>query len=211
MLTMNENIPYSLRNKPETPVKNDITCFSDKEKALFALAIAKRQWPNFKLWSELDDSRGNLGPIFKRCLDYMSSFLQGDGSQKGVSARLEDISFLVNETLKDKSFGGLFAYDAVSTVELAYEAASGANEDAAEDASMMSITGVYKRLETDGMQEDPEDSSLLMEEYEVQRSIASIIASKGKHDDGRLQLSLIREVLEASLKEGVSNIGIPLE
>lgn len=192
----------------ESPIKAKTLSFRDNEKALFALAIAQRQSPNFKLWCEVDESHHDLSAIFDKCRDYLCSFLQGDGSEKGFASRLTEIALLIETTQKDESLGGLFAYDAVITLELAYEAATATNEDAVDDASMMSITGIYNRIEAEESDEDPQDSELMHAELNFQNKIADLIANKGKHDGKKLALSLIREVLNEALSDGVSNIGL---
>lgn len=196
--------------KIESPVKAQTLSFSTQEKALFALAIAQRQSPNFKLWCELDEAHRDLASLFDKCRDYLCSFLQGDGSEKGFASRLGELSLLIEATQKDESLGGLFAYDAVSTLELAYEATTGANEEVIDDASLMSITGIYNRLEAENDDEDPADSELMHSELLFQGKIADLISKEGKHDHQKIALSLTRKVLQEALSAGVSNIGLSI-
>ncbi len=198
-------------NFPQNPVLPLITSFSPKERALFVLAMAYHQSPNFMLWCLIDEKRVDNLEIFEKCLNYLETMLQGGGSEKGIRSRRQEISKLMDECYADDCIGGALAGDCITALDTAYECALDEDDNGPADVSMMSLAGAMSRYdeELDSKQpNDDEASEIFATEIDFQKQIAYFIKKANVQSSRKVKSQLINELLAIVEDHGISNVGL---
>lgn len=198
-------------NFPQNPVLPLITSFSPKERALFVLAMAYHQSPNFMLWCLIDDKHVNNLEIFEKCLNYLETLLQGGGSEKGIRSRRQEIAKLMDECYADDNVGGTFAGDCISALNTAYECALDEDDGGPAEVSMMSLAGVVSRFVDISEDEQPNDdtvSEIFATEIEFQTQIANYVKKAKVSASRKVKSFVINELLAMVEDHGISNIGL---
>ena len=193
----------------QNPVLPIISGFCPKARALFALAMTHHQSPNFQLWCLMEDKRiENLAP-YEKCFNYLSTFLQGHGSDKGISSRREEISKLMQLCYDDDCIGGALAGDCISALDIAYECALDEDDSGAAEVSMMALAGAVSRFNEDVEQPDNDKADdIFAAELEFQMQIANEIKKANLNPSSKISCSVIKDLLAEVEEHGISNIGL---
>ncbi len=198
-------------NLPQNPVLPLITSFSPKERALFVLAMAYHQSPNFMLWCLIDEKRVDNLETFEKCLNYLETMLQGGGSEKGIRSRRQEITRLMDECYADDCIGGALAGDCISALDIAYECALDEDDNGPAEVSMMSLAGSVSRFdeELDDKQPDDDDASeIFAAEIDFQKQIANFVKRSNVQSSKKLKSQLIKGIIAMVEEHGISNIGL---
>lgn len=194
-------------------LQENLSSLKGRFAALLALALCRRQKANFLLWCSLDETRNALAQSFNKCFDYLSSILQGSGSEKGFESRREELKMVLDGTDDDESFGAEVAADAAATLELGYEAFAGDNDEAAVEAANLCISAVAARVavENPDMSDDEATSNeLLITESIVQTKLVSMVLRlQNVVGPKNFSSAQIQELLKVAVPSGLSNIGLP--
>ncbi len=196
---------------PQNPVLPLITSFSAKERALFVMAMAYHQSPNFMLWCLIDEKRFNNLEIFEKCLNYLGTLLQGGGSEKGIRSRRQELSKLMDECYADDSVGGAFAGDCITALNTAYECALDEDDNGPAEVSMMSLAGVVSRFEDISDEKQPNDdtaSEIFATEIEFQKQIANYVKKAKVVASRKIKSFVINDLITMVEDHGISNIGL---
>lgn len=176
------------------------------QQTVFALALAERMYPNYRLFSETSDF-GN-GQRFRDTLDILWTYLTVKGSRVDLSAELESFEAFIPDPTQSENYGAYPALDACVALGCAYNSVIcriGEEAIEASHASLGTVAGFVELLaERELSEEELYDDELLMSEMEFQ---VALLERVGKQRDA----DTILAVRDFAAQDGVSNIGISLE
>lgn len=177
--------------------------------SLFALVLAQRQYANYTLWCDVTEHKDGKA-AFNNALKQLWDFHQ----DKYNNIDLEEVvasfePFVLDEEKDDLNLGDLFALDATLSLTAACDAILMHEGDEAEMASKASMGGVLRRVEQDTEEDltDEEFRELDCVDAEVNFQVDLMM----KLSEGKRCPELTVELIKLALKDGESNIGIPLE
>lgn len=176
--------------------------------SLFALVLATRQYPNFELWTEVEQRQGanEFKHVLQQCWEYhFDKFNHID-----LTEAFELIAPYIPESEQDdgdlSNEGARFAFDAAIMLNAALDAIILNTNNEAGIASKASMASVIRLCEHHYADEDLDEDQLIekpeiLAEIDFQVGLMELVQKPRTPE-------LIKEVLEYALKEGTSNIGL---
>lgn len=177
--------------------------------SLFALVIATRQYPNFKLWTEVEERQG--ATEFLHVLQECWEFHFDKFNHIDLSEVFDMVAPFIPENVDQEDLeneGSRFAFDAAICLNAAIEAIVMPSEDA-ESASKASMASVIRLCEHRYAEEDLDEDALL-EKPEILAEIDFQADLMEKLQQPRSP-ELIKELLEYALSFESSSIGLDAE
>lgn len=185
------------------PLLNKMTNW---RQSLFALVLATRQYPNFKLWTEVEECQGatEFKHVLQQCWEYhFDKFNHID-----LTEAFDQVAPYIPESGDDgelPSEGACFAFDAAICLNAAIEAIVMHTNDA-ESASKASMATVIRLCENRYQDEELTEDSLLekdeiLAEIDFQVELMELLQKPRTPE-------MLLEILKYSLAPESSNIGL---
>lgn len=188
------------------PLLNKMTNW---RQSLFALVLATRQYPNFKLWTEVEERQG--ATEFLHVLQECWEFHFDKFNHIDLGEVFDVVAPFIPENVDQEDLeneGARFAFDAAICLNAAIEAIVMPSEDA-ESASKASMASVIRLCEHRYAEEDLDEDALL-EKIEILAEIDFQAELMEKLQQPRSP-ELIKELLEYALSFESSSIGLDAE
>lgn len=171
--------------------------------SLYALVLATRQYPNFALWCELQNSQGRTEYLqtLKQCWRYhFDKYNHID-----LEEALELVEPYLPMNLPEYTEGDSFAFDAGVMIEVALESVP-LNAKNAQNAALASISSVIRYCENVYPEQSADEEQLLelapiQAEIEYQVELFNLVMKPRSPEN-------IKALLQYALEDGVSNIGL---
>ncbi|MBL1375961.1 YjaG family protein [Zobellella iuensis] len=176
------------------------------QQTVFALALAERMYPNYRLFSET--SGFGSGERFRHTLDVLWTYLTVKGSRVDLSAELEAFEVFIPDPAKFDSYGAYPALDACVALGAAYNSVIcriGEEAMEASNASLGAVAGFAELLaERELGDEELYEHELMEVEMEFQVELLEQVAQPREAE-------AILAIRDFAAQGGVSNIGISLQ
>lgn len=176
------------------------------QQTVFALALAERMYPNYRLFS--DTSEFGNGDRLRSTLDTLWTYLTVKGSRVDLTAELESFESFIPDPARFESYGAYPALDACVALGAAYNSVIcriGEEAIEASGASLGTVAGFAELLaERDLSEEELYENELMMAEMEFQVELLERVGQQREADT-------ILAIRDFAAQGGVSNIGISLE
>ncbi|MCR5537336.1 MAG: YjaG family protein [Succinivibrio sp.] len=175
------------------------------QQSLFALALTMHQKPNLVLCCEVG-KQPELALRFEQLLEEVKTFHQDKFNHLDLAELAAELETLLPALDQELSLGDLYVQDTLLSLQVACEAVFLHEGSEAEQASNLSLGGVFRRLEAESGAEPDEDElhehPLVEAELQFQLSVLRLFESESNRSQllGRLE-----QLLE---HKRVSNIGI---
>lgn len=176
------------------------------QQTVFALALAERMYPNYRLFS--DTSEFGNGERLRSTLDTLWTYLTVKGSKVDLTAELEAFEVFIPDPSRFEHYGAYPALDACVALGAAYNSVIcriGEEAIEASNASLGTVAGFAELLaERDLSEEELYDNELMMAEMEFQVELLERVGQPREAET-------ILAIRDFAAQDGVSNIGIGLE
>ncbi len=176
------------------------------QQTVFALALAERMYPNYRLFS--DTSEFGNGERLRSTLNTLWTYLTVKGSKVDLTAELESFEAFIPDPSRFDNYGAYPALDACVALGAAYNSVIcriGEEAIEASNASLGTVAGFAELLaERDLSEEELYENELMMAEMEFQVELLERVGQPREADT-------ILAIRDFAAQGGVSNIGISLE
>lgn len=177
--------------------------------SLFSLVLAQRQYPNYALWSEVNEVKGGA-KAYQKTLNTLWEFHKDKFNTIDLEKVLDEFEpYLLDDEKNDLSVGDLFSLDATLSLSSSILAIIMHEGEEAEMASRASLSGVIRQIEQSSDREYTDEE--LREMESVDNEVNFQIELYELLEKSKREPSLVDKLYKLSLNGGVSNIGLSLE
>ena len=102
-----------------------LSALGGKSGALFCLCLSAREAPDVDVWSSLKPERAECPALYRKCLAYLKSALEGFSSEKGIEARVDEVDSMIDMTGGadgGETLGDRIALSALELLHTGYDA-----------------------------------------------------------------------------------------
>lgn len=181
---------------------------ADRAGALFCLCLAAREEPDVTLWSSLAEGREECPALYRRCLSYLKSALEGSSSPKGLQSRLEEVDLMIDLTgsTEGGSLGDAIALAALELLRTGIASLIGGEEETDIPSSARSLDLALLSDVLDAREFDEESRQAALESEGALLDELLEMSRKLEAPDG--ERGAVRAALRRALGDGVSAAGI---
>ncbi len=200
-----------LRGLAGAEILKKLSALGGKSGALFCLCLSAREAPDVDVWSSLKPERAECPALYRKCLAYLKSALEGFSSEKGIEARVDEIDSMIDMTGGadgSETLGDRIALSALELLHTGYDALEPEiGLEAMENAERLYLSLCEHALRGREL-DDAQVEKALDYERSFLGALRMICQQLRPASAGGANARIIKMAVEAATEDGVSGAGI---